>query len=452
MKGIENKVEINGKQVEYNNNKYELESTSEFLEILSLDCLVALLKVVFSLIDNSINTISFKNLCSSMYNYSSGTKAVNIYKQRIIERALLKDGGNNRDISISTVKVHGGIANILITLSDECKKMIDFCTIAEKSESLTYRKCVNAILDTLELRKDEFDRLGNEKNYLNIMNNSNGSTKESIIQYAVGEKIVDVGSGGGILLDMLEEKLGDKKIIGTDISEYVISELTKRKESESHRWEIRKHNFYEEAFDSKDKVDTIVFSSVLHEIYSYTEDGKHEKFSIDSVKKTLKHAYESLNKGGRIIIRDGVKTENTDKLLRVHFKDEYGLKFFKRYNKDFKGLKDITKFRPFEINENKRYVTGDINFMREFLYTYTWGKDSYPYEVREQFGYFTLKEYVDFLKEIGFTVIEAKEFLETGYKEHLSSLVDIEYYDRETNTCEIAEFPNSNCIIIVEKT
>lgn len=85
------------------------------------------------------------------------------------------------------------------------------------------------------------------------------------------------------------------------------------------------------------------------------------------------------------------------------------------------------------------------NYIREFLYTYTWGKESYAHEVNEQFGYFTLNEFVSFFEEIGAKIIVANEFLEPGYTEHLSPLVDL-YKDNKK-----IELPNSNCIIVVEK-
>ena len=50
-------------------------------------------------------------------------------------------------------------------------------------------------------------------------------------------------------------------------------------------------------------------------------------------------------------------------------------------------------------------------------------------------------------KEIGAKIIEAREFLEPGYEEHLSELVSLS--DAESGCKE--HFPNSNCIIVVEK-
>ena len=90
-------------------------------------------------------------------------------------------------------------------------------------------------------------------------------------------------------------------------------------------------------------------------------------------------------------------------------------------------------------------VSGDINFMREFMYTYTWGKQSYAHEVQEQFGYFTLKEYKDYLESLGAKIIVAREFLESGYPLNLGKYLDLMDADGNERV-----YPASNCIIVSE--
>ena len=193
------------------------------------------------------------------------------------------------------------------------------------------------------------------------------------------------------------------------------------------------------------KVGSVIFSSILHEIYSYTQT-ENGRFEIDSVKKALRNAYDSLESGGRIIIRDGVKTEGRA-VRKIRFRTAAGLDFFKNYMRDFKGLKDIPEVEKMtEVDENSLTVTGDINFIREFLFTYTWGNESYAHEVQEQFGYFTLKEYKDFLEGLGAKIIFAEEFLEPGYPDNLGKYLDL--LDEKEN---VVEYPDSNCIIVVEK-
>ena len=279
--------------------------------------------------------------------------------------------------------------------------------------------------------------LGYADKYLATMNDSENSTKNTIIDYVTGNRVVDVGSGGGVLLDLLEERYPDKTIIGTDISDNVIMELEKKKSREGHNWSVIRHNFVEGPFPYG--VDAVVFSSILHEVFSYTET-KNGRFEIDAVKQALKNAYDSLGKGGRIIIRDGVKSPVDDSVIEITFTEPSGLDFFKNYVRDFEGLKDI-RDKKIVINENEMKVSACTNFAREFLYTYTWGQESYAHEVQEQFGYFTIDEYRDFFKSLDANIIRCDAFLEPGYVEHLSPKVKL----------SVDRFPDSNCIVVVEK-
>ena len=396
--------------------------------------------------------ISFKPLSDSLYYDYEGKKHINVYKKRIIEKYLRdikdipeldtdKDGMENVTLSVD---YSGGAALVNFKFSPVCEKLIEFCVEAERSGLLTFEKSITVLYDMFGFRRDEFDRLNNEDKYLETMNSSEESTKNTIIDYVVGKTVVDVGSGGGVLLDLLEKTYPDKRIIGTDISENVIDVLNKKRASENHNWTVERHNFAEAPFlldGKKGKLDTVIFSSIIHEIYSYTETPEG-RFNIEVVKQALKYAYDSLRPNGRIVIRDGVKTPIVPgkDTLQVTFKDRSGLEFFKNYVKDFQGLPDIEDKR-ITIDEKALRVSACTNFIREFLYTYTWGQESYSHEVQEQFGYFTIDEYKDFFRSLGARIIRADSFLEPGYPEHLRPLVSL----------EPDVFPDSNCIVVVEK-
>ena len=90
-----------------------------------------------------------------------------------------------------------------------------------------------------------------------------------------------------------------------------------------------------------------------------------------------------------------------------------------------------------------------VNDAMEFLYTYTWGEDSYPLEVKEQFGYLTPTEYVDLIHKHlpNSRIIICNAFLQDGYEENLLNKISI--YDEDMNTVKL---PNSTCIIVIEKT
>jgi hypothetical protein len=91
----------------------------------------------------------------------------------------------------------------------------------------------------------------------------------------------------------------------------------------------------------------------------------------------------------------------------------------------------------------------------EFLYTYTWGPASFPYEVRELYGILPYDDYVTQL--VGWCggpravrVVELppeiQSYLQPGYRESLSGKIALtDERDRPV------ELPDSNCLIVLEK-
>ncbi len=394
--------------------------------------------------DNNIRHINFKPLADEIYYDYEGKKHINTYKQRIIEKYIADPSSYQEHVFLTFIK-KGIFLEVGVHFTPVCEKMIEFCVEAERSHLLSYEKCITLLFDTFGFRRDAFDRLNNEEKYLKTMNAAETSTKLSILDYVIGQKVVDVGSGGGVLLNALEDRYPDKTIIGTDISANVILSLELKKDEEGRHWLCQKHNFVDSPFE--EKVDTILFSSIIHEIYSYTDLG-NGLFDYASIKRALQNAADSLNKGGRIIIRDGIKTPGSDD-IEIHFKKKDGLFFFKEYLRDFKGMdRELTEDQKvLHIDDKEKYVITDINFGREFLYTYTWGKESYAHEVQECFGYYEIKDFVELFEKMGFKILRADSFLEPGYPEHLSPLVEL----CDPISEEPVPFPDSNCIIVAEK-
>ena len=408
------------------------------------------LNTIFSFVKShmapEITHIDFYNLLREFSYDKNDTRTTNVYKKRILE-VLLREMSEEtagiaekEHVSINCVK-DANCLKFVVQFTPVCEALINFCVEAERSNFATYQKNILTIFDMFGFRRDVFDRLSNERDYLDTMNNAKASTKLSILDYIQGETIVDVGSGGGVLLDEIAAKYPDKKVSGTDISQSVIEHLNKKIQNEHRTYNVFEHNFVHQRLWTP--VDNIIFSSIMHEIYSYTELNRR-KFNMDSVACALFNAYHSLNQGGRVIIRDGVKTESS-RTVSVKFKEEDAFRLAKNFLKDFQGLPELR-------NENGQLtnvtvyqdtITADINIIREMLYTITWGPMSYPQEVQEQFGYLTLNEYVDLLKTTGFMVRTAEQLIEPGYEEHLSDKVDL--LDFTWN-----DIPTT-CIIVAEK-
>lgn len=390
--------------------------------------------------------LSFEKIMRSIYLDYKEKKEINLYKKRIIE-AYLKEM-NIGDILENNISPNSHISyhirrvnNTLIfnfKFSKQARKLIEFCEIANTSTSL-YQKATYMLYDLLGFRRDAYDRFYNEIDYLNTMNSSLHE-KSVLLKYIVGKKVLDVGPGGGALLDLIEKSRPELDVYGIDLSQNVIDKLQTKKLKENHSWNIVKGDALKLG-NYFDGLDTIIYSSIIHELYSYIElNGK--KFNKETIKHALKEAYNVLSVNGRIIIRDGIMTSPKEQYRLIEFKNPQDIEILKRYCLDFEGRK--ISFEQLDKNTVKMLV----NDAMEFLYTYTWGEQAYPLEVKEQFGYFTPEEYVECIKEVlpDANIIECNAFLQSGYERNLLSKISI--YDENKG---VVKLPDSTCIIVIEK-
>ncbi|WP_246187879.1 methyltransferase [Paenibacillus tengchongensis] len=324
--------------------------------------------------------------------------------------------------------------------SPAAEKLIEFCIEAEKSP--LYERAVLMLFDLFGLRRDAFDRFHNEETYLNQMNGT-ADYKAVILEHINGTKVLDIGPGGGVLLDLIEDRLPGVQAVGIDISSNVIEALQQRKARENRGWEVLQGDALNlKELVSPGSVNTVVFSSILHELYSYVPfNGK--KFNHETVAAALVSAYEVLAEGGVIIIRDGIMTEPESDRRRVRLLEGDGLAWLVRYAEDFAGRRI-----QYEVT-GEQEVLMPVNDAMEFLYTYTWGEEAYVHEVQEQFGYFTPDRYKEFIQStLGETArIEVfRHYLQDGYTEALKDRIVI----MDEHGTEVP-LPDSTCFIVIRK-
>lgn len=396
--------------------------------------------------------ISFEQVMNSIYYDYKGVKKINVYKKRIIEKYLSELTWE--DIEKGTLPdenphlmlrpyAKGHLPDTVFfqfQFSAAAEKLIEFCMEAEKSP--LYERAVLLLFDLFELRRDAFDRFHNEDTYLSQMNNT-ADYKAVILEHVIGKKVLDIGPGGGVLLDLLEERMPEVTPIGIDISSNVVEALRQRKQREGRQWEVLQGDALNlEDFVEAGTVGTVIFSSILHELYSYVPlNGK--KFNHDTVSAALRSAFDVLSVGGAIIIRDGIMTEPTALLRKVRFLEEDGMAWLERYAKDFAGR----QLQYQRLGEEE--VLMPVNDAMEFLYTYTWGEEAYIHEVQEQFGYFTPTEFASFIdqtlgKQAKIEVF--RHYLQEGYTEALRDRV--RFMDESGQ--EVA-LPDSTCFIVIRK-
>ena len=287
--------------------------------------------------------------------------------------------------------------------------------------------------------------MDNLTQYLDRMAKSTGETsKNRLLDFIPKDAkyILDFGCADGFLTEKIAKAFPHATIIGYDKDETRIK-LAKDYHKQpniiftSSSWEA--FGYYSGAFDA------IILSSVLHEVFSYDDNVYHipSPFSYERLDTTLLNLKDSLSQHGRLLIRDGVK-DNRYAPVRIHFKEADGPEWLDRFKNEFKGL-------PYEgviitkIND-MTYEFSSEDYAREFMYTYTWGAESWYREIQEQLGYYNEKEYVAYLEDLGFTVVNHSAFTELGYYYYLGKKLD--FTDKDNNPIDL---PYSTIFIVANK-
>ena len=303
----------------------------------------------------------------------------------------------------------------------------------------------------------------NEKQYYDRMDQSLGDKRTilSLIDPS-SSSILDYGAGTGKLSAELSRLYKNAMITAFDSSLQSIEMLKEIKSTRKnfeiipiemiHRnpGSILSIDFFKTF--NPGRFDTIIFSSVLHEIYSL-ERYRGKLFNPDSVIDTLAAAINVLTPTGQIIIRDGIKPLMTD-IVNVRIKDE---DFSKRCNcflEVFQG--HYIPFSIKRISEKEFIYKMKYSDAMEMLYTCTWGEQSFPREVKEQYGYFNCREWAQAIDMIQKRLVSQKdriymkhfrEYFQEDYKTHLQFVT---IYS-ETNPNYPLPFPNTNSIIVIQK-
>ncbi|MBL9014913.1 MAG: methyltransferase [Myxococcales bacterium] len=326
--------------------------------------------------------------------------------------------------------------------TEESAALVTLLGLYETRSQVAYHTMLKALCDLYGLRKDEFDRVANEANYLATMNAAR-SDKARMLDHVVapsGGTIVEIGPGGGVVLDLLEARFPQAEIIGVDLSREVVAALESRAASGGHRWKIVL-GAAEDLAALVPAADTVVFCSILHEVYSYTEP----KFQLASVERVVRAAFDILRPGGRLLIRDGVMPPPGTRRIRLIAPDVRPV--LDLFCAQFEGRRITYR----ELSPDR--VEMSAPDAMEFLYTYTWGPASFPYEVRELYGILPYDEYVASLirwcggpERAAVVDNPLGSYLQPGYRDALADKVELtDELDRPV------PLPDSNCLIVIER-
>lgn len=251
--------------------------------------------------------------------------------------------------------------------------------------------------------------------------------------------IIDFGSGSGQLAFKLAQTFPSSKIIGVDNCLKAL-----RWANQKYKGKTKKDNLvftYGDIGDLKQqqkKADVIIACSVLHEIYSRSEK------TLGHVREALISIWDSLNRGGKIIIRDFVAPERMQQQV-----------IFKHYKEDivpghsFSDFLEIKGFPLYAQVNDEDYIT--YHSTLQAVYEYIYRKDyhvNWKQELDETYGFWTGRTAKQFLKHTGFK-IEYYAELDNSWIERnrLDGKVQLINY----NTYFTIPYPKYQMIVVARK-
>lgn len=271
---------------------------------------------------------------------------------------------------------------------------------------------------------------------------------QDIKPFILEGKIVDVGCSTGSLIQLIAKEFKESDIIGIEAVRKFY-EYAKMQEYENPFVFFYRRNVTDQNFKDN-SISDFIYSSVLHEIYSYI--GGH---ALDQV---LQNTYKQLTHGGRIIIRDVVGPENGNDFIYMELnikdgQDEGPIESLSTYSKFFRFVND---FKPRKINHelvkigNKKLIKVTRKDAYEYMskMTYT---DNWESEMHEEFGFYSFKEWCSKLEQNGFHIVSGSKAFKNPY------IIENKYKSRVTlhslkkNKLKKISYPPTNMILVGEK-
>ncbi len=292
------------------------------------------------------------------------------------------------------------------------------------------------------MNKEEQLALENKENYelyLKRMTESMNYSTKGLIPYFASKSnlVLDVGCGSGVMLKSLLDN-GVNKVIGIDNNRESIKKIELLNDDRISLY----NSSFDEFVNMGIQPDTVIFSAVLHEVSSYHNDEKL-RYSLEPIKDTLKRTYNMLPKGGKVIIRDCIMVpyEERNKKLLVSFNNFEDSKWLYRFKEEFLGFKNLDVDMNIEVLGNNLYKIS-YAFLKEFLYTYTWGEESWNREITERVGIMDQNTWESMVIDAGFE-IENIMYSKEEYEKYLSPKINIKWADNSK-----FYYPYMNVIIV----
>jgi len=258
---------------------------------------------------------------------------------------------------------------------------------------------------------------------------ASAADKAKLLKFVRPGVIADLGCGTGTVLELLRRKYRTSQFVGVDLSPEMVDRCRKRFPGA----EIRQHDISLPLFDDG-SIDTIVLCSVMHEVFSY------KGYDYSAVRHTLRRCADALRPGGRLILRDGLKPARED-VVYLSFLNEKAYDTFVKFSLDF--VNEI----HWQLRDSRIMLARKdaMEFLTKYIYEVNW-----KYEIKEQFGVFTLAGWVEEFRKAGLKVVHKESYLIPWLRvTHWEKDVKIEV--KTAKGYRPTDYPHSTMILVGEK-
>lgn len=248
--------------------------------------------------------------------------------------------------------------------------------------------------------------------------------------------IVDVGTGTGALAFPLAAMFPHRRLTGVDADPGMLAV--------ARRWRPRGSNLEFRLGSAQQPQSagaaSVIFSSVLHEVYSY--GGR----SLSMVASALRAAYASMLPGGRVIVRDFVRPADARRrvVLRHRLPDMVPGHDFLTFSMQFAGRVALDGAWP--EGSEMCYATdlaGAYEFIARKDFHRLWSR-----ELLEVYTFWDLGEAKNLLRAAGFRIVH-EELIQSDWVLKASVFGNIRLLDAETGA--LIAFPPRQCLLVGEK-
>jgi len=266
--------------------------------------------------------------------------------------------------------------------------------------------------------------------------------------FIVEGKIVDAGCGTGALVKILAKEFPESDILGIEATRKFYEYCKMQDYGDSFVFFYRK-NITDQNF-KENTINTFIYSSILHEIYSYIGEK--------ALKKLLKNTHHQLAPHGRIIIRDVVGPENGGEIVLLKLNDSDG--------KTHGDIKDLSTYAKF-IRFSKEFIPRRINFKEKIIegdrFIELRLSDAYEYiskmnyienwksEMHEEFGFWSFNKWKKELRNAGFSIVEGSNEFKSDYIIEKMYKGKAEIFRLKNKKLIRVDYPATNMILAGEK-